>query len=252
MKNTTVASEYRLTKKKLLAWLDRLAAEGTPAGCLYLPPGLGLDEVTRTLTPLLDLARAPRHLTETITASATGASVYWGNTGGYLILPPFPIAERHTGNYNAEPLCRLLLKQLDIAIVLIRLGDYAIGVFHDNKLVSSKVGAGNIHSRHRQGGSSSHRFERHRDKQIETFFTRVCGHVRENLEPHARELDWVVYGGTKETVLEFRKQCSFLRQFDGRTHELRLNVREPKQATLEASIEEIWSSRVVEWRWESP
>jgi hypothetical protein len=51
-----------------------------------------------------------------------------------------------------------------------------------------------VHSRHRQGGSSAHRFERHREKQIESFFTRVCGHAQEHLEPYLKQLDHVIYG----------------------------------------------------------
>ena len=65
---------------------------------------------------------------------------------------------------------------------------------------------------------------------------------------HAR-LSLELEGDTPKTVLEFRKQCKFLRQFDDRTHALRIDVRVPKQATLEASIETVWSSRVTEWKW---
>ena len=104
-----------------------------------------------------------------------------------------------------------------------------------------------MHARHRQGGSSSHRFERHREKQMETFFTRVCLHAREQLEPYAKQLEWVIYGGTRETLLDFRKQCHFSQQFDNRTLDLLLNVREPKQAGLAEAIREAWSSRIVRW-----
>jgi len=91
----------------------------------------------------------------------------------------------------------------------VRLGDYGPGVVKGETLLTSKVGQRVVHARHRQGGSSSHRFERHREKQMETFFTRVCGHVREQLEPFARQLDYIIYGGTRETILDFRKTMSF-------------------------------------------
>jgi peptide subunit release factor 1 (eRF1) len=134
-----------------------------------------------------------------------------------------------------------------LALVLVRLGAYAIGIYAGESLISSKVGTGLVHARHRQGGSSSHRFERHREKQMESFFTRVCGHVREQLEPHSRNLEYVLYGGTRETILEFRKQCHFLQAFDRRTLDLLLNVRDPNQAGLEEGIREAWSSRVIRW-----
>jgi peptide subunit release factor 1 (eRF1) len=134
-----------------------------------------------------------------------------------------------------------------LALVLIRLGAYSIGIFQGEKLISSKVGTGLVHARHRQGGSSAHRFERHREKQMEAFFTRVCIHVREQLEPHTRNVNFVLYGGTKETILDFRKQCRFLREFNNRTLDRLLNVRDPRRAGLSEGIQEAWSSRVIRW-----
>ena len=94
--------------------------------------------------------------------------------------------------------------------MLVRLGSYAIGVCRGDKLVSSKVGTGLVHGRHRQGGSSAHRFERHRDKQIESFLIRVCGHVREQLEPYVKSMDYIVYGGARTTILMAQKYCPWL------------------------------------------
>jgi hypothetical protein len=72
--------------------------------------------------------------------------------------------------------------------------------------------------------------------------------VREHLEPHLRQLDYVIYGGEKHTLFSFRKQCAFLQQFNDRTLGTLLNVREPKQATLEAAISQVWSSAVIQWQ----
>jgi peptide chain release factor subunit 1 len=127
------------------------------------------------------------------------------------------------------------------------MGTYGTAVVKGDKLVSSKVGGGVVHARHRQGGSSSHRFERHREKQMETFFTRVCLHSKEQLEPYAREINYLLYGGTRETILDFRKQCHFLREFDKRTLARLLNIRNPGQAGLKEAIQEAWTSSVIQW-----
>ena len=202
---------------------------------LRAPLGPGIQEV------LPDIADIVGH-------SKTGAVIFWGEQYKYLVLPPFPIKERlFSSGYDVEPLCSLLQQELTLALILIRLGAYAVGVFQGEQLVSSKVGTGLVHSRHRQGGSSAHRFERHREKQIESFFTRVCTHVQENLEPYAKQLSYIIYGGERHTLLSFRKQCEFLQQFDDRTLAKTLNVREPKQATLEAAISQVWSSEVFVW-----
>jgi peptide subunit release factor 1 (eRF1) len=113
--------------------------------------------------------------------------------------------------------------------------------------VDSKVGTGHIHSRHRKGGSSQRRFERRRENESQAFFDRVCGRARERLGPYLEDLDHVVYGGERHTLQAFRKRCVFLGALSDRVLPLVLNVREPKQASLEAAIAEVWSSSVFSW-----
>ncbi len=134
-----------------------------------------------------------------------------------------------------------------LGLVIVGLGEYGIGVFQGEKLLVSKTGTGLVHARHRAGGSSANRFRRHREKQMETFFTRVCGHAREQLEPYIRKLDYVIYGGTKETILDFRKQCHFLHEFDKVAQDRLLNIKDPKKSGLAEGIQEAWSSKVIQW-----
>jgi hypothetical protein len=238
----------RLTRQKMLHLLNELEATEGPATSLYIPHDLPAPEVKKALRAPLGpgIEEAMPDISDAISRSKTGAVLFWGEEHKYLVLPPFPSGEKlFASGYDVEPLRELLRQERVIALMLLRLGAYAVGVFRGEKLLSSKVGTGLVHSRHRQGGSSAHRFERHRDKQIESFFTRVCSHTQERLEPY--QLDYVIYGGERHTLLSFRKQCEFLRQFDGRTLAKPLNVREPKQATLEAAISQAWSSEVVEW-----
>jgi peptide subunit release factor 1 (eRF1) len=234
----------------MLSLLDELGANEGPATSLCVPSDLPLPEVEKTLNVPLGpgVEEAMSDIDEALARSKTGAVIFWGEQGKYLVLPPFPVKERlFSSGYDVEPLRALLQQDLKVALILLRLDAYAIGLFQSETLLSSKVGTGLVHSRHRQGGSSAHRFERHREKQIESFFTRVCGHVREHLEPYLKQLDYVIYGGERHTLLTFRKQCEFVQQFDDRTLGTLLNVREPKQATLEAAISQAWSSEVVAW-----
>jgi peptide subunit release factor 1 (eRF1) len=244
-------SRRRFTKQRLLSLLDELEAAEGPATSLYVSSDLPLPEVEKTLRAPLGpgIEEAMSDIDEAVARSKTGAVIFWGEQGKYLALPPFPIKEiLFSSGYDVEPLRSLLQQELTVALILLRLGAYAVGVFEGEKLLSSKVGTGLVHSRHRQGGSSAHRFERHREKQMEYFFTRVCGHVREYLEPHLQQLDYVIYGGERHTLLSFRKQCEFLQQLDDRVLSTMLNVREPKQATLEAAIRQAWSSTIIQWQ----
>ncbi len=232
----------------MLHLLDELEAAEGRATSLYIPHDLPVLDAEKALRVPLGpgIEEAMPDIADAIAHSKTGGVIFWGEENKYLVLPPFPFEEKlFASGCDVEPLRELLQQERIVALILLRLGAYAVGVFQGEKLLSSKVGTGLVHSRHRQGGSSAHRFERHRDKQIESFFTRVCTHVQERLEPY--RLDYVIYGGERHTVLSFRKQCEFLRQFDGRTLQRQLNVREPKQAMLEAAISQVWSSEVVEW-----
>ena len=246
-----ISTRWRFTRQKMLRLLDELEAAEGPATSLYIPASLTLPEVEKTLRAPLGpgIEEAMSDIDEAVARSKTGAVIFWGEQGKYLVLPPFPVKERlFSSGYDVEPLRSLLQQELTVALILLRLGAYAVGVFEGERLISSKVGTGLVHSRHRQGGSSAHRFERHREKQMEYFFTRVCGHVREHLEIHLRQLDYVIYGGERHTLLSFRKQCEFLQQLDDRVLSTMLNVREPKQATLEAAMSQVWSSTVIQWQ----
>ena len=235
----------------MLRLLGELEPVAGPAVSLYILPGLPMPEINEALRVASSLNEIPPNLSELVASSTTGAVLFWGEPHNYLVLPPFPIERSQVSDgYDVEPLRSLLLREYWLALLLVRLGAYAIGVFQGEKRISSKVGTGLVHSRHKKGGSSQRRFERHREKQMQGFFDRVCTHARDHLEPHIQQLDYVIYGGERNTVLSFRKQCDFLRAFDSRTLGSLLNVREPKQATLESAIAQAWCSNVIRWYWE--
>ncbi len=239
---------YKLRKVRLLHLLEELHSNSIEIASLCVPPKASKADIEGMMESILDMKTVPGDLFSLIAESPTGAILFWGPQHRYLVMPPFPISEQKLSRTcEIEPLSSLLHKEFLIGLVLVRLGEYGIGVCKGERLLSSKVGTGLVHSRHRQGGSSSHRFERHREKQEETFFTRVCTYAREQLEPYARPLDYLVYGGTRETILDFRKQCHFLHQFDGRTLGLLLNIREPNHSGMADAIQDVWSSRVIQW-----
>ncbi|MDD4874657.1 MAG: Vms1/Ankzf1 family peptidyl-tRNA hydrolase, partial [Dehalococcoidales bacterium] len=211
-------------------------------------PGFSKTDIEGMMETILDMKTVPEDLSGSIAESQTGGILFWGQHHRYLVMPPFPVAKgRVSGTCEIEPLYSLMHQEFLLGLVIVRLGEYGIGVFQGEKLLSSKVGTGLVHSRHRQGGSSAHRFERHREKQMETFFTRVCRYAREQLDSYAGQLDHVLYGGSPETILDFRKQCHFLHEFDKITLDRLLNIRNPKQSGLVEGIQEAWSSRVIQW-----
>jgi len=243
-----VSREFYLGRSGMLVFLNELEATvDSGAASLYMLPGLSLPEIEGLLTEISTQA-VPDGLTEMAASSKNGAVVFWGGTREYLVLPPFPIREEtmFTG-YIAEPLRQLLDSSLKIGLILVHLGTYAIGVCQGEELITSKVGTGLIHGRHKKGGSSQQRFQRHRQKQVQEFLDRVCNHAIAQLEPYAQELDYVIYGGPRQTVLMLQKRCAFLKSFEDRGLPS-LDVPSLRQKVLKTAVSRTWSSRIIEWQ----
>jgi hypothetical protein len=243
-----MSRRFRLDRAKALNFLDELAMTEGKAISVYLPQGTPQVRAENLLGKTFATTAIAPGAAEVIANSRMGAALFRSSPRTYLVLPPFPIAEEYiTDGYDVEPLRSLLSQDLLIALVLVRLGAYSIGICRGTELIDSKTGTGLVHARHKKGGSSQARFARHREKQIEQFLIRVCGHVRERIEPHARSLDYMVYGGARTTILLLRKQCPFLSQFDDCILRMLLDIPEPRLAVLEKAVGTVWSTDVIEW-----
>jgi len=243
-----LSNRYKLDRQKTIALLESLEGEDRNAVTWYLPSGILTTGIDTMLATVPELSGIPPEVAGLAAQSPNGAVFFWGTQHKYLILPPLPVAEKCINPGFETTLLRSLIGQeCTIVLVLIRLGSYAIGVCRGEKLLASKVGTGLVHSRHRQGGSSAARFARHREKQIEGFLTRVCGHIREKLEPYAGNIEYIAYGGARTTILLLQKECSFLQKYDNRVLPPLLTVPDPRQAVLEEAVQQVWSSTVVKW-----
>ena len=233
----------------MLAFLENLSALPDDINLtLYLPPRLPTTELESLLKEIHALPTISAKLLEIAAPSTNGAVIFWGEKQKYLVVPPFPVQDKVIfQSYDTAPLLSLISRDYLIGVVLVRLGSYAIGICRGDKLASSKVGTGLIHGRHRQGGSSAHRFERHRDKQIESFLIRVCGHAREQLEPYVKSMDYIVYGGARTTILMAQKYCPLLGKLDKPVLPPLLDIPEPRKPVLEATVSRVWSSTIYEW-----
>jgi hypothetical protein len=244
-----IAKRRLLNRSKTLDYLKELAGAGAKAAAFCLPASLSPDEAQG----VCNLGDIPEnihaHFIKLAAGSRTGCYVFWSAGQKCLIVPAFPTeAKQIVRDLDLAQIRARLEKELVIAVVLVRLGSYAIGVSRGETLLTSKVGTGLVHGRHRQGGSSAHRFERHRDKQIETFMTRVCRHAREQIEPYLKKLDYIVYGGARTTILLVQKYCPLLGKLETPQLPPLLDIPEPRQAVLETALQRAWSSTVYEWR----
>jgi hypothetical protein len=241
--------QFKLTRIKMLAYLDELKQAHEIATTLFLPTGISQQEADSYLRQIPAIASISADMSKNIITSQTGAVIFWGQNHRQLIVPPFPIQEKYLiAGYDIAPLRTLLTHDYRIGIVLVRLGNYATGICEGETLILHKAGTGLIHSRHRQGGSSAARFQRRRADQTHHFLERVGEHIREIFEPDAKKLDYFVYGGARTTIQQLQKQCDFLNQFNDRLLPPLLEIPDPRFNILEKAIPQIWSSRVIEWR----
>jgi hypothetical protein len=247
---TLTAKKRTLSRAVTLEFLDGLAGvRNEEALTLYLPPGLTINERQGLIKEISAHPDIAPDLDKVITGSQTGAIVFWSPEIKCSVLPPFPILNSRVNHkIDSSEFYKSLRKDHIIALLLVRLGSYGIGVYQGEKLLVSKVGTGLVHGRHRQGGSSAHRFERHRDKQIESFLTRVCRHAREQIEPYVKSMDYIVFGGARTTILLLQKRCPLLRSLITTALPPLLDIPDPRQAVLETAITRVWSSTLYEWR----
>ncbi len=120
-----------------------------------------------------------------------------------------------------------------VAVLLVRLGGYAVGVFSGSppRLEASKVGTRLVHGRSAAGGWSQHRFARRREKQAATALGAAADTAVAVFGPHLRRLDAVVLGGDRRTVAGLRDDPRLGPYFDLAVDRF-LTVPDPRLAVL--------------------
>jgi peptide chain release factor subunit 1 len=131
-----------------------------------------------------------------------------------------------------------------IAVVLVRLGRYAVALMEGQELVETKTEGRQMKNRHKAGGSSQRRFERSRERLIRELYDKVCGVSQRIFEPRMHDIDYLFLGGEKHTVNGFKKRCGFIEKFNGKIMSRLINVDEPNSEALKSLSNEIYKSRV--------
>jgi hypothetical protein len=149
----------RITRQQMLKLLDRIETLPGEAVTLYISNTLPVPDMEKMLAN----ARLPVPVAEYVASetgkSPTGSVLFWGAQYKALLKPPFPFVESPVlYGYEGDILRSLLNRDYVITVLLVRLGMYSIGVFKGEQLLSGKSGTGLVHSRHKKGGSSQHRF----------------------------------------------------------------------------------------------
>ncbi|MFW6174708.1 MAG: Vms1/Ankzf1 family peptidyl-tRNA hydrolase [Chloroflexota bacterium] len=205
----------------------------------YVPPGGRVPA---------DWGELPRSAEQ----AAAGLALASGPEFHMAVAPPFPPETGpDTATYDGAafgPMKEALLKPRVVAIVLLRLGAYAIGVTQNGELVESKTGTRWVKGRHKAGGQSQRRFERRREEWAAKLYGEACEVAEARIAPFSDALDALAMGGEKHVLNDFRKRCRFVAELQGRLPVLRVAVDRPGRRALELCSEGVWDSVL----WVSP
>ncbi|HEY8172663.1 MAG TPA: Vms1/Ankzf1 family peptidyl-tRNA hydrolase [Dehalococcoidia bacterium] len=229
-----MATRKRLSKRALIA---RLPEEGSPGVTVYSRP---------FETPVAEALPEAESLLEAASESDTGSVLFITDDEAALVIPPFPQPETVSFDaINATPLVELLDRSRMLGVLLLRLGGYTVGILRDDSIIDSKTGTRFVKNRHRKGGQSQRRFDRIREKQTDELFEAACETAKRMLVSYDAQIEHVFLGGTKQTLIAFRKECAFLDRFGPRLRSHVLTVTsDPRRASLDDIAHEIWSSDV--------
>lgn len=167
--------------------------------------------------------------------------------GALTVTPAFGLD--HEGEYDvvrAGPLLDALEAEPTVAVLLVRMGGYAAGVFEGERLVASKVGTRFVKGRHKKGGSSANRFRRRRGEQERELVDAAAAEAARVLGPWRDRVERVALGGDRSAVsrvLESRADLAWLQPL---ALERFFDVPEPRLRVLEALPYQLYAAKVVE------
>ncbi len=152
-----------------------------------------------------------------------GRTVYAGGTARFEldeavleVTPPFGLPhEAEHDVLRTGPLLDALAVERTVAVLLVRMGGYAAGVFEGERLVASKVGTRFVKGRHKKGGSSSNRFRRRREEQERELVDAAAAEAARVLGPWRGRATHAALGGDRTAVtrvLESRPELAWLRE----------------------------------------
>jgi len=161
-----------------------------------------------------------------------------------ILAAPFPPVRVVDANSAIEALAAHARQARRIGVLLVRLGGYAVGVFDDGDMVTSKVGARPVHGRSAAGGWSQRRFARRREGQARVALAAAADAAHAILAPVASTLDAVVTGGDRRALRDVLADPR-LAVLSPMVVDRVLDVPDPKVAVLRASYVSAVAIRVT-------
>lgn len=152
-----------------------------------------------------------------------------------LLEPPFPPVRVDDAaavpGLAVDVLVAHGLADRTVAVLLVRLGAHAAGIFEGTRLVESKVDRTLVQGRHKAGGWSQQRFARRREGQARAALADAADLAARLLLPARDRLDAVVLGGDRRAMAGLRDDRRLGPLFELATERF-LTVPEPRLVVL--------------------
>ena len=182
-----------------------------------------------------------------------GRSLYSGGEARFeredevlTVRPPFGLAfEADYDRVRVGPLVEELERDRLVAVLLVRLGGFAVGVLEGERLVVSKTGTRLVHARHRAGGSSANRFRRRRDNEMHALHAKAAAEAVRVLDPWLDRVDAGALGGDRDAVRLTIAESPRLARLDQLAVPRFFTVPDPRRDVLEALPYDLYAARVI-------
>ena len=90
-----IRRQFHLNKSRMIRFLDELrAGDRDRARTVYLPKGVSNSEVESAWRDVAGLESFAPEVTKIAAASESGSVLFVDETAEYLVIPPFPLADR--------------------------------------------------------------------------------------------------------------------------------------------------------------
>jgi len=185
-----------------------------------------------------------------------GRTVYAGGSARFeldeavlTVTPPFGLP--HEGEYDvlrAGPLLDALAVERTVAVVLVRMGGYVVGVLEGERVVTSKVGTRFVKGRHKKGGSSANRFRRRREEQERELVDAAAAEAARVLGPWRGRGSHAALGGDRTAVARALESRPHLAWIAPLALERFFDVPDPRLRVLEALPYQLYAPKVEEER----
>jgi hypothetical protein len=182
-----------------------------------------------------------------------GTSLYTGGVATFHradevleVVPPFGLAfEASYDQVRVGPLVNELERDRRVAVLLVRLGGYAVGVLEGERIMASKVGTRLVHARHRAGGSSANRFRRRRDNEVHALHEAAAAQAVRVLGPWLTQVEAAALGGDRDAVRLTIAESPALAVLERIALPRFFTVPDPRLRVLEALPYDLYASRVT-------